>query len=554
MPMPDATDSAPELPTTVPGLLHSVAEQFGDRVYLRADGQSLTYRELEARSAQLARALLADGVGKRDHVGILMPNGVDWATAWFAVTRIGAVAVPLNTFQKPAELAWTIRHADLRVILAVARLGSNDFVERLERALPGLSEQRTPGRLHVPAAPYLRMIGVWGGRAESVSWMTAMAGAEPAEMAGAELLSAVEACVTASDDCVIVYTSGSTGPPKGPRHSHGTLVRHSRRLTSIYVVDGTDVLYTAMPFFWIGGLMSGLHGVIHHGATLVTQAMFDPGTALELIEKHRVTVTLGWPQQGKTLSEHPDFACRNLTSVKRTSMPATVPPDRQAPETGARCLGMTELCGVHLGENPYLPQPEHRRGAYGPSLPGLSHRVVDPESGLDVPVGQAGEIWVRGYALMQGLYKQEREETFTPDGYYRTGDAGYADADGWVTYTGRLGDMIKTGGGTNVTPSEVEAVLGTQPDVLEAYVVGARDGDRGDVVAAAVVPRSGRHVDPDDLRRRVKNELSAYKVPKFIWVTEKHLLPFTDTGKLKRAQLAEQLAAELSARRADEAS
>ena len=302
-------------------------------------------------------------------------------------------------------------------------------------------------------------------------------------------------------------------------HTHGALVRHTYNLTFHYGVTNDSVMFTAMPFFWVGGLITGLHAVIHHGATLITQPAFDAAEALELIEAHRATITLGWPQQGKTLAEHPDFAQRDLSSVIRTSMPAMVPPDRRP--TGPNALGMTELCGNHVGVDPYVPQPPERSETGGLTIDGLEHLVVDPESGEPVPIGTSGEIWVRGYSLMQRLYKREREDVFTPDGYYRTGDCGVQAEDGWITFTGRLGDLIKTGGGTNVTPAEVELALTNCDGVLEAYVVGAQDGDHGTVVAAAVVPRGASVLDGDALKAQLRSQISAYKVPKFIWVADK---------------------------------
>ncbi|MGV0851868.1 class I adenylate-forming enzyme family protein [Mycolicibacterium phlei] len=532
----------PAVHPTIPALLRSAAADHGDVPYVIADGQTVTYAETERRSAALALRLVAQGIGKGDHVGILMPNSVDWVITWFAVTRIGAVAVPINTFHKAAELAWLVRHADLRAILAWPRFGNHDYLSRLEEALPGLADQPVPGRLTLGAAPFLRMVAVTGQTDRA--WTSPLTEAPTAQDTLDEtFLGEVESCVTPADDVMIIYTSGSTGEPKAPVHTHGTLVRHSYNLTSIYVVTEDDVLFTSMPFFWVGGLITGLHAVIHHGATLVTQTAFEPGDALRLIEEHRATITLGWPQQGKTLSEHPDFTRRDLSSVRRTSMPAMVPPERRP--VGADSLGMTELCGNHLGVDPYLPQPERRRHTVGPSIDGLTHRIVDPQTGLPVGPGEQGEIWVRGYSLMQRLYKREREDVFTPDGFYRTGDCGSADTDGWVTFTGRLGDMIKTSGGTNVTPGEVEAALTACDGVLEAYVVGARDADDATVVAAAVVPRRGHHLDPDALRAQLRASLSAYKVPKHIWVTERTALPFTGTGKLIKAELARDLSERL---------
>lgn len=529
----------PTITPTIPALVRSSAARFGDKPFVVSDGRTLTYTGLERRSARLALDLLSHGIGKGDHLGILMPNGIEWAVAWFATTRIGAVAVPLNTFYTASELAWTTRHADLRAILAWPAFRNNDFLTRLEEALPGLADQHNPGRIAVRGAAYLRTVAVWGGCDRE--WATALADdvAPTGSDIDEDFLVDVESCVTPADDVTIIYTSGSTGPPKAPVHTQGTLVRHTYNLTFDYGVTGDSVMFTAMPFFWVGGLITGLHAVIHHGATLITQPAFDAAEALALIEAHRATITLGWPQQGKTLAEHPDFAKRDLTSVIRTSMPAMVPPDRRP--TGANALGMTELCGNHVGVDPYVPQPPERSETGGLTIDGLEHLVVDPESGQPVPVGTEGEIWARGYSLMQRLYKREREDVFTPDGYYRTGDCGVQAEDGWIRFTGRLGDLIKTGGGTNVTPAEVELALSNCDGVLEAYVVGAQDGDRGTVVAAAVVPRGASVLDGDALKAQLREHISAYKVPKFIWVTDKGQLPFTATGKVKKSDLADQL-------------
>ncbi|MGV0790726.1 class I adenylate-forming enzyme family protein [Mycolicibacterium sp. XJ1819] len=532
----------PTITPTIPTLVRSCAARFGDRPFLIADGQALTYSDLDAKSARLASGLLAMGLGKGDHVGILMPNSVEWAIAWFATTRIGAVAVPLNTFYKASELAWTARHADLRAVLAQSGFRGHDFLDRLEEALPGLAEQDSPESLALRGAPYLRRIAVWGGCDRR--WASAVP-AEPTAGYDADFLVAVESCVTPADDVMIIYTSGSTGDPKAPVHTHGTLVRHTYNLTFHYGVTADTVMFTAMPFFWVGGLITGIHAVIHHGATLVTQPAFDAAEALELIERHRATITLGWPQQGKSLAEHPDFAHRDLSSVQRTSMPAMVPPDRRP--KGPNALGMTELCGNHVGVDPYPPQPPDRSETGGYSVEGLSHLLVDPATGEPVPPGTEGEIWVRGYSLMQRLHKREREDVFTPDGYYRTGDCGVEYDDSWIKFTGRLGDLIKTGGGTNVTPGEVELALAGCDGVLEAYVVGAEDRN-GTIVAAAVVPRGDAHLDPAALRAQLRDRLSAYKVPKFIWVTGKDALPFTATGKVKKSDLAKQLSGLLADR------
>jgi acyl-CoA synthetase (AMP-forming)/AMP-acid ligase II len=288
-----------------------------------------------------------------------------------------------------------------------------------------------------------------------------------------------------------------------------------------YPIARDDVMFTSMPPFWIGGLITGIFQVLHVGATLVTQSSFEPGTALDLIEQERATIVTGWPQQGKTLREHPTYMPARVATVVRTSMPDLVPPEHQPPAVSSTSLGMTEMCSVHTSWDQYDALPESKRGAFGKSLPGLSHKVVDPDTLEELPVGVDGELWARGYSLMQGLHRREREEVFEPDGWYRTGDAGHFDEDGWFYFTGRLGEMIKTPGGANVAPAEVEAALMAYTDVHEAYVTGIPAAGDGELVMGAVVPRGDATIDADELRARLKAELSAYKVPKQIWVCQK---------------------------------
>ena len=539
----------PDLHPTVPALARSTAERFGDAQYVITGSETLSYADADRRSQEVAAGLLAAGVGKGTHVGILMPNSPDWVVAFYAIARIGAVAVPINTFVQPRELAWMLNHADVAVLLCHPRLLTNDYPERLEAALHGLADLKADTPLVLEAAPYLRRIFVWGDCDRAWS-----SGNEQQLIAlgrdlPSGLLHAVEECVTPADPVVIVYTSGSTAEPKGIVHSHGTIVRHSYNLTFSYITLPDDVLFTSMPFFWIGGLMTGLLAVVHHGAVVVTQPAFDAAEALELMERHRATITQGWPQQGKTLAADPSFPSRDLSSIKRTSLPDSVPPERRAPEISTVALGMTETCACHTNYDPYVALPESKRGTFGPSIEGLEHKIIDPTTGEPVAPGVEGEILVRGYSLMVSRYKVERADVFDADGWLHTGDAGRIDDDGWIFFTGRLGDMIKTTGGTNVTPAEVEAALAAAPGVMEAYVTGVPDPEgtaATQIVAAALVPKPGETLDPEAVKASLKGNLSAFKIPKHIWVCEKAELPFTDTGKLKKADLARILASQLT--------
>jgi acyl-CoA synthetase (AMP-forming)/AMP-acid ligase II len=205
---------------------------------------------------------------------------------------------------------------------------------------------------------------------------------------------------------------------------------------------------------------------------------------------------------------------------------------------------MTETCGPHTWSDG--PQPEERANSFGWAVPGVEHRIVDPETGETLPPGQLGEICVRGYSVMQRLYKVPREETFDGDGFYHTGDMGFFSDEGLLYFKGRLGEMIKSGG-ASITPSEIEAVLTSYPEVKAAYVVGVPDPDRGQNVAAAVVLEPGETTRAEDLKRRVKGDLSAYKVPRHLWVEPDGTLPFTDSGKIDKRKLTALLAARIRA-------
>ena len=342
-----------------------------------------------------------------------------------------------------------------------------------------------------------------------------------------------------ADPMIVVYSSGSTADPKGAVHSQGAAIRHAHNLGQMRDLDDTDVIYTPMPLFWVGGFSFTLIAAMHVGATLVFEEQFEPGATLELIERHRVTRVLGWPHMAKALVDHPTFKERDLSSVRGGNLSALLPQDQQADADvpKATSLGMTETLGPHTfadGE----PLPPGKEGSFGFSVPGVEHRIVDPVTLDEVPVGETGEVWMRGYSLMLGLHKRERGDVFTPDGWYRTGDAGHFDEDGHFYFTGRMGDLIKSSG-MNITPRDVELVFEAQPEVALAFVTGIPHPDRGEDVVAAVALVPGESLDEGELRARAKAELSSYKVPRHIAVFGNQTeLPWLDSGKVDRRRLA----------------
>ena len=533
---------SPDFPSTVSALIRELAGRHADHPLIVLGERRLTYEEAERDSAVLARGLLATGVGKGTRVGIWMPNGPDWVLAWLAAARIGAVVVPINTFFRARELRFVLQHSDLDTLLCVGEFIHQDRLATLEEAAPELIGCES-GRLFLTTLPYLRAVRVWGpvSRRWASDGPTALVSASKTEPGASEaLLRAAEQAVSPADAMIVIYSSGSTADPKGAVHTHGAVIRHARTLNGYRDLRAGDRIYSPMPFFWVGGFVFTLVSAMLSGATLICEETFEPGRTLDLLERERVTLVAGWPHYGKAMREHPSFGARDLSSIRGGNLYDVLPGQTRPtdPELRSNSLGMTETCGPHTIDRMDYDLPEKLRGSFGQTVPGLEHRIVDPETGAVLPPDTSGEICVRGYSVMQALYKVEREDAFDRDGFYHTGDAGFFNAEGVLFFQGRLGEMIKTGG-ANVSPREVEQALIAQPEVEEAYVVGLPDPDRGQLVAAALVARGQSSVDPDELRQRMKRELSAYKVPRHLVVMRREDLPMTSSGKVDKRRLAD---------------
>lgn len=530
-------DPLPYAPV-VPSMLADLAAAYGDNDFVVASvgggsTERITYAQADSRSAELARRLLAAGITKGVRVGIIAPNGPDFAVAFLAVTRIGAVAVPVNTFFQPPELRWLLRDADIHTLLSVDSLLGKDMLARVAEATghPSIAA----GHLENERLPQLR--NVFGLSDTDRSWPNALP-----QPVSEGFLRACESTVRPSDDLVVIYTSGSTSDPKGVIHTHATTITHSRFVATQHEWKPQDRVYVPMAFFWVGGLVFGLLGPMQTGVTILTEHKFDAGDVLHLLETERATYATGFPHVGPALANHPDFGSTDLSSLREGYHQVLLPPKLRAADPSLRVtqLGMTETCSSHTWWPPNEPVPESKRGSLGVSAPGYQHKVVD-ESGMRVPNGTVGEICVRGAAMMRGIVGRQSAELFDADGWYHTKDAGYLDDDGFLYFTGRTDDMIKTSG-ANVAPVEVEAVLSGVAGVRIAYVVGVPDADKGAVVCAVVVLNQGWRTSQGELVAACRKELAAYKVPKrWVILNGADRLPYTTTNKIDKTRLVRML-------------
>jgi acyl-CoA synthetase (AMP-forming)/AMP-acid ligase II len=491
---------------------------------------TLTYGEADERSAQLAARLLAAGVGKGTRVGLLFGNGIEWVVAWLATTRIGALSVPLSTFSPGVELARTIRHTDVQGLLTAPHFAGYDLVDRISDGFPDIATQGTP--LQLRQAPFLRWVHVTG--AERPAWSAPLP-----EPLAPEVVPAAQDEVGPADALAIISTSGATAAPKACVHTQGSIVRHAALLACRRELTPDDRIYSPMPFFWVGGLTMVVLAAMTSGAAAVVHERFDAAEALELAERERVTQISCWPNAARAMAEHPSFAWRDLSHVRGGTLHEALPPHHRppTPDRAPMPLGMTETGGPHTAaDDAYAPVPVEQRGTFGRSLPGVEHHIVDLDRGMELQRTDAGELLVRGPFVMAGLYKRERHDTFTPDGWYPTGDLGRFDVDGYLHFAGRRTTMIKSAG-SNVSPAEVEAALATCDGVRAAHVFGVPAGERGEDVAAVVAVGPGAALTEGDVLTHARRLLSSYKVPRRIEIVEEAALPTLPTGKVDLAAL-----------------
>ena len=518
--------------TTVPALVTRWADDEPDTRFLVTETAHLTFAQLEDASARVATLLARHGVGKGARVALLLPNGIEWAVLACGILRAGAVLVPLSTLLRPAELETQLRVAAVEALLLAPVFRGRDYVADLTTVAP---DARVDVALaqpqYLPELPRLRTVAL----ADDV-----LAAATHDDAHDRAFVAGLDASVRPADDMVAMFTSGSRGAPKGVIHTHGGALGAVAESLGPRCLAHGDRLYIPMPFFWMGGFGGGLLSALVAGATLVSEAEPEPARTLALLERERVTLFRGWPEQAVALSAHPAFASTDLSSLKPGSLDAVLPPEhRRPPGARSNLFGMTESFGPYSADRLDTDLPPGKEGSCGRPFPSVEVRIVDVESGKEVAPGTTGEIQLRGPNLMRGICGRLRADVFTVDGYYPTGDLGWLDADGYLFFVGRRDDMIKVKGAT-VYPSEVESALLTVPGVARALVVDLPRETQVEL-GAVVVLASDASLTDVDLAREAKARLSAFKVPTHWAVVARDEVPVTATGKVDKAALQELL-------------
>lgn len=524
---------------TLGGWLRDVTERFGPReaLVLHEAGGAVrwTYDDLWDRANAVARSLLACGVGKGTRVGVLMTNRPEFLSAVFGAALAGCVATTLSTFSTPAELEHLLQSSACSVLLLERRVLKKDFAEMVTGLEPSIVSAE-PGDLAAPKFPFLRYIAaVGGGEGAIEDWDAFLARGQAVSQ---DLVDATAATVTPADPGVLFFSSGSTAKPKGILSAHRGVTLQLWRWKRYYAAGDDVRIWSANGFFWSGNFGMAIGGGLSSGGALVLQATFRPEEALALMEAEKATMAVAWPHQWAQLEAASNWNEVDLSTLKYVDAKTplgrhpTVNTDWREPMAA---YGNTETFTISA-IYPSGTSDEEIAGSSGKPQPGGVFKIVDPLTGEIVPLGERGEIAVKGPTLMLGYIGTPLDETLDGEGFFRTGDGGYVDEAGRLFWEGRLNDIIKTGG-ANVSPIEIDTILKQCPGVKVTQTVGVPHETLGELVVACIVPHEGAALDEKAVQAFAKAELASYKVPRRVLFFSEGELQLTGSAKIKTADL-----------------
>ena len=520
---------------TIGSLPARAAHRWGAREALCFKGQRWSFAELASAVDAAARGLIACGVEPGDKVALWMVNRPEWIQAAFAIIKIGAVLVPINTRLRTEDVAYILGQSDSSTIILAERSGPVDYLAMLRELAPA---RTAPASTRLPK---LRRTVLLGGerRDETVAWPDLLAGG-----VDSAALAARAAAVGPEDLAFLMYTSGTTGFPKGVMHAH-RLVRNVTDRAFRMAITERDAIMMYLPLFHMFGFSEGMLMSVLSGARQVLTEGFDPGESLELVERERPTVIHGFDTHYKELAEAHARTPRDVSSIRTGIFGAGM---SSSAEIGRRAralfgplvsgYGMSEFgAGAAIGA---LDSTEEQScEASGYPAPGYEIRVVDPVTGHDQPLETPGEILVRGYSMMQGYYNRPEATAAAIDseGWMHTGDMGLFRRDGHLRFMGRYKDMLKIGG-ENVDPMEVEAFLMAHPGVNLAAVVSYPDARLSEVAVAFVRREPGHAVTEDAVLAHCRGRIASFKTPRRVLFVDE--FPMTSSGKIQKVKLREE--------------
>ncbi|HET6963317.1 MAG TPA: class I adenylate-forming enzyme family protein [Acidimicrobiales bacterium] len=492
---------------TLGGFLTEVCTRFAGNEALVFGDVRWTYGELLRQSRAVAAALVAGGTAKFSRVGILMGNRPEAVASFFGAAMAGAVAVPMSTFSPKPEIGFFLSHSAVDTVLTQSEMRGRRYADDVAQLAPEL--------------PFLRRWAVVGEDWDD--FLESGGQTDPA------VIDARIGQITPSDEGLIIYSSGTTSQPKGVLHCHRAPTLQFWLQAQVFGRHEGTRLWTSLPMFWTAGLNTAMGSTLAAGGCWVMQEWFDPGPALELMARERVTEPYTLPHQTAALEEHPDWLTTDLSSLKCVYGKSAFA--RHPSVEGDKgwnmpvAYGLSETCTGFATHHSTTPR-ELLKSSSGRLVPGSRLRVVDPDDGRELGPGEVGELTIAGPTVMMRYVGYDREDCFDEAGYFHTGDVGYFDEDGYVHWTGRRSEMIKSAG-ASVSPAEIEVALRACAPVKLARVIGVPDDRLGQKVVLCVVLKEGHTATAADITGFLKERIAVYKVPKEVLFFDDGEIPMT---------------------------
>ncbi|MFT4099567.1 MAG: AMP-binding protein [Burkholderiaceae bacterium] len=514
------------------------ARRWPDSPALSFRGTRLSFGEIDRQVDRVARALLARGIGKGDVIGIWMTNRLEFPVAFFAAQRIGAIVAPMNTRYREHDVAYALKLAECKLLFVVERSGPVEYVEILKAVLPGFDGRRFDG---ADGFPHLKDIVVVGDTPSDapVAWERLL---RDADRVPADALARAADSVAPDDLALIVFTSGTTGNPKGVTHDH-SIVRNIRERHEKWPIRAGEAVLCNLPLFHLFGMSDNMLAGTLIGTHQVLMDIWDPAEALRLIESERIACLMAFETHYADILREQASAGRDLSSVRFGGLPAGMENSNAVAAQVQKALcptvsgwGMSEV-GCYVFMSTLDDTQEQRCTTSGRPMPGLEVRIADPVTGAERPPGVEGEILARGYTVMRGYFRdpEATANTIDADGWLHSGDRGFLRPDGFMQFLGRYKEMLKVGG-ENVSPAALEQELvELVPSIEQVAVVGVPDPRLMEVPCAYVIPKRGMTCSLEDVQARCKGKIASFKIPRYVIVVEN--LPMTASGKVQRVML-----------------
>ena len=525
--------------------LDRVVEEFPDQLafkYTTLD-YTRTYSQFRDDVDSFARSLIAMGVGHGDHVAIWATNIPQWFITFWACVRIGAVLVTVNTAYKIHEAEYLLRQSDTHTLVMIENCRDSDYRGIIEELCPELAETRRGKPLHCRRLPFLRNVITVGFRMKgAVEWREAL---EKGRSVHREEVLRRASMVRPDDVANMQYTSGTTGFPKGVMLTHRNIVNNGKCIGDRMDLSTADRMMIQVPMVHCFGMVLSMTSCMTHGATLLPLPYFSPKSALDCVGREHITCFNGVPTMFIAMRRHPDFPKTDFSSIRTGIMAGSnCPPELM--RMAESDMNMREIISVYgqTESSPGCTMSEVTDSEYirtetvGHAFPHVECRIVDPETGLELPAGQNGEFVARGYNLMKGYYKMPRatREAIDADGWLHTGDVACDDGTGNYKITGRIKDMIIRGG-ENLYPRELEEFYYGHPGVQDVAVVGVPDERYGEECMAWIIPKDGVTLTPEELKAFAAARIAKHKVPRYVYVCDS--FPMNDAGKILKYRMRE---------------